>query len=394
MHLLRNRSFLVFYVANAISSIGDELYYIALPWLILQTTDSSMVLGTITMVGAIPQPALVLIGGAVSDRLSARKVLLIAALGRAALVAALGLLTGAHWLAIWHFYFLVLAFGIVDAFTAPSAYAYLPTLVQTEQLATANSALQSTAEVISFVAPSPAGLFIKWFGTAWALFVDAFSFLFIVAALFVLPESPARAAHSGYNRNIIGSIWDGIRYVKQDIALTALLLLASTINFAGTGPMTIGLATIAKHRFGAASAYGLMVAARAAGSLLGVLLAGFIKIGNRRPVFVLIGTAIGLCIIAVGAIDQIALLALVLLIGSTATAFVDVQLLAWIQQRVDPAMMGRVMSVLIFAATALVPFSLLITGVAISWSTPWTFYIAGSMVLCIVAFSARQSVLN
>jgi hypothetical protein len=67
---------------------------------------------------------------------------------------------------------------VADAFASPAAQTYLPSLVAPQQLPFANSLFQSAVLVTTLVAPAPAGLFIKVFGTAWALLIDAVSFLF------------------------------------------------------------------------------------------------------------------------------------------------------------------------------------------------------------------------
>ena len=66
LHPLRNAAFRLLWAGNTLSSIGDQFYFVALPWLILQLTGSSVVLGTVTMTAAIPRAALMLVGGALA----------------------------------------------------------------------------------------------------------------------------------------------------------------------------------------------------------------------------------------------------------------------------------------------------------------------------------------
>src|SRR5580700_6955289 len=102
-----------------------------------------------------------------------------------------------------------LCFGIADAFAGPAAQAYLPSLVAPEQLPAANSVSQSTVQITTLVAPGPAGLCIKAFGTAWAFFLDAVSFLFILGALWRLPDPPS-VATGAPRRKMLHSILDGL----------------------------------------------------------------------------------------------------------------------------------------------------------------------------------------
>jgi MFS family permease len=388
-HPLRNPRFRLLWAGNTISWTGDQFYLIALPWLILQLTRSSIVLGTITMMAAIPRAALMLVGGAVTDRISPRRIMMLTASARTVLVAAVSALLWMHVLRLWQLYILALCFGIADAFAGPAARAYLPSLVEPEQLGAANSVSQSTIQVATLVAPGPVGLFIKAFGTAWAFFIDAISFLFIIGALWRLPDPPS-AATGAPRRNMFHSILDGLRYVQRDVALTSLMLVVSVLNFAIAGPVSIGIAVIAKQKLGTPLAYGLLMSAVAAGGLTGTLLAGLTKHRKRGRLLLLVSTAIGLCLGCIGLVNSAPLLGAVLFFMTLTAAFLNVQLIAWFQQRVERAMMGRVMSVLMFASVGLMPFSLAAAGVAVKWSLPGTFIIAGAMVLLVTLLAAAH----
>ena len=77
----------------------------------------------------------------------------------------------------------------------------------------------------------------------------------------------------------------------------------------------------------------------------------------------------------------------VLFLMSGTAAFLNVQLIAWFQQRVERAMMGRVMSVLMFASIGLMPFSLAAAGVAVKWSLPGTHHRGSDGASCYAACS-------
>ena len=254
-HPLRNPSFRLLWAGNTISWTGDQFYLVAIPWLILQLTGSSIVLGTITMMAAIPRAAFMLLGGAVTDRTSPRRIMILTASSRTVLVAAVSGLIWLHLLQLWQLYILALCFGIADAFAGPAAQSYLPSLVAPEQLAAANSVSQSTVQAATLIAPGPAGLFIKAFGMAWAFFIDAVSFLFIIGALWHLPDPP-KAATGAPRRNVLRSILDGLHYVKSDVALASLMLVVSVLNFAIAGPASVGIAMTAKQKFGTPLAFG------------------------------------------------------------------------------------------------------------------------------------------
>src|SRR5262245_60594181 len=108
------------WLGATISLLGDQFYLVALPWLGLQLTGSSLILGTLLMVAAIPRAVFMLIGGAVIDRFSARRVLMTTAAVRALLVGGVAALVWLHRIQLWELYALTFCFGVADAFSFPA----------------------------------------------------------------------------------------------------------------------------------------------------------------------------------------------------------------------------------------------------------------------------------
>lgn len=390
---LRHPQFRLLWIGSTTSGLGDQFYLVALPWLVLGLTGSSIVLGTISMVAAIPRAGLMLIGGALTDRVSPRRVMMMTATARTLLVAAVAVLLWMRGLRLWQLYSLALGFGVADAFAAPAAQTFMPSLVEREELPRAQSVFQSTSQATTLVAPGPVGLFIRSFGNAWAFFLDAVSFLFILAALWKLPDPPAASAGAP-KRNMGQSIVEGLRYVQADVALRSLMWVVAVLNFAIAGPCSVGIAFIAKQSFGTPTAFGLLMSCLAAGSLAGMLLAGLVQHRRRGRTLLLVAAAIGLGLMPLGVLDHLWSLGAVLAAMSAAAAFLNVQLIAWFQQRVERAVLGRVMSVLMFSSLGLMPISLAVAGLAIKASLAGMFVVAGGMVLVVTLAAAGRRVVR
>jgi MFS family permease len=386
---LFNRDFRYLWMGNTVSGCGDQFFLVALPWLILQLTGSGAVLGGIMMVEAIPRAALMLIGGAVTDRVSPRKIMILTAAARTLLVAALAALIWTHHVEVWQLYVLSFFFGVADAFAAPAAQTLLPSLVAPAQLPAANALSQGTQQIAMLTVPAPAGLIIAAFGVVSAFSIDAISFLFIIAALLKLHDPP-RVESAALRSNIAHSILEGLRYVKDDVGLRTLLLVASVLNFCITGPLSVGLAFLAKNEFGSPTAFGLLVSSVAAGSLVGLLLAAARQQRKRGWLLLIVSVVVGICTASIGFIGQLWSLLSILFVMSASAGFLNVHLLAWFQQRVERAMLGRVMSVLMFASLGLMPLSLAAAGVAVQWSLRGMFAAAGALVLVVTFVAAMQ----
>jgi len=387
-HPLRERNFRLLLTGTTISLIGDQCYIVALPWLVLQMTGSAVAMGTMLMAAAIPRAVLMLLGGAISDRISPRKILMSTASTRTVLVAAIAVLIWFHALNIQELYALAFLFGVADAFALPAMSAFLPSLIKREQLVAGNSALQTSVQLSMIAGPAPAGFLVKAFGAAWAFFLDAISFLFIIAALWALPDPPQ--SQTGPKKALWHSIGEGLQIVAKDAQLRSLIIIATAINFCIAGPVGVGLAYLTKIRFGSPAAYGATLSALGVGAVLGTTLSGLVKVRRRGYLILTMGVVIGLCLAPMGMMWRLwEMSALMFVIGLTA-GLSNVHIVSWIQQRVEAAVRGRIMSVVMTSNVGLMPFSLAVAGVMVAWSPKWTFLLAGALMVASCAVAALQ----
>ncbi len=386
-HPLRNPHYRRLLIGGSISLLGDQFYFVALPWLVLQRTGSAVAMGTVMMAGAIPRAVLMLMGGVLSDRISPRKIVISTASARTVCVTIIGLLVWFHVLQTWELYALAVAFGIADAFAAPASQAFMPFLLKREQMVAASSVSQSTAQLTTILGPTPAGFVIKALGLAWAFFIDAISFLFVIAALVTLPDPPKTQAAK---KAVWHSILEGIDYVRKDVPLRSLMLLAMGMNFCLGGPIAVGLAFVTKIRFGSPAALGIVLSAFAAGSLFGTLLAGVWKIRRRGVLILSVSVVLAVCLGSIGLLARLWMIAAVLVVMGLAAGLTNVNLSAWIMQRIDATVRGRVSSVLMLAAVGLTPVSLAVAGLLIAWNLKLMFLLAAAVMLLVTVAAAIQ----
>ena len=382
------------WLGSAVSVFGDQFYLVALPWLVLQLTGSSLALGTILMTAAVPRALLMLAGGALTDRFSPRRVLMATATARTLLVGAVAALVWLKIIHLWHLYALSLLFGVADAFSFPAGSALMPTLVAPQQLPAANSVFASTAHLSGMLGPAPAGIVVKAWGIAQAFFLDAVSFLFVIAALWRIPE-PARlpaSAAAARRPSMLHSIREGLRYVMNDPTLRSLVLLIAALNFCVSGPVSVGLATMAKFRFASATAFGTLLSCFSGGALGGMLLAGLVKRPPRRGVLlVAISFLMGLGLVTIGLSYRLVPIALTLALMGVGAGFVNVQIVSWMQARAERQVLGRVMSVVMFSAVGLLPMSLLVAGAVAQKHLGMLFLGAGALMLTVGAVAGLSS---
>src|ERR1700685_2515940 len=238
-------------------------------------------LGTVLMLEAVPRAAFMLVGGALTDRISPKRILIATAAGRMLLVAATATLIYLHRLHLWHLYGLALAFGTADAFAMPAGQVLVPALLNGEQLPAGNGLLNSGAQTAAIAGPAPAGLILKIGSVASVFVIDAIGFFLVILALWRVKNVPSAPA-SDSSDGIWKVILEGWRYVMKDPPMRSLMFLIIVLNLCVGGPFTVGLAVISKQRYGSAAAFGMLLSSLAVGSLLGSLMPALIKFHYRR----------------------------------------------------------------------------------------------------------------
>lgn len=371
------------------SQLGDVAFMLALPWLVLQMTGSSVALGSVMMALAVPHAALMLLGGAVSDRFPARTVLAVAYIAQALCVASLAILLSAQALNLPMLYLLAFCFGVADAFTSPALRVLLPQLVATEELPRANAFMQSSNQVCVLAGSAAGGMLIAQWGVLSMFIAHATSYLYIIAVLLSLAARQQAAAPSARVHDIGRAIADGLRYVWSDKGLRALMISFAGINFCATGSTQIGLVVLSGDRYGS-SGLGWLMASAAAGSLAGLALAA-----KWQPAA---GIHARVCAASLMLGALLAALALPMplwwvcldagLLGAVA-GFINIGVLSWLQGRVRGDMLGRVMSVLGLVSVGIAPLSLATAGVLAKFGVGALFLGAGTLLLLITMVAWR-----
>lgn len=396
------RDFRVVWLGEGISLLGDQFYLVALTWLTLQVSGSALALGTVLMAATIPRASLMLLGGAITDRSSPRKVMLLSNAVRAALVAALTALILSRAIYIWELYPCAFVFGTIDAVFYPATNAIVPLLLDEGRLPAGTALIQTNYQVTGLIGPTLAGLLIARLGTlggtAGAFAFDAVSFAF-AATMLTLMRGGARPAPSngeagrterGGASELLRSVGEGLRYAVKDPVIRSLLIIVAAVDFAAGGLFNVGLASLAHTRFaGSAVAFGAMLSASAAGSLIGIVTGGSIPRLPRRgliTVGVVTGFAIGYALL--GFAPSLAIALVIITVMAIGSGLSNVVMLPWLQMRTAPEMMGRVMSLFTFATVAFSPLSYPAAGLLADKNVTLDFLTASVIVMVAAMFAA------
>ncbi|MFC2968643.1 MFS transporter [Acidimangrovimonas pyrenivorans] len=397
------RDFRLLFGGTSLSLLGDQFALIATPWLVLQLTGDPLKLGIVLALEGLPRAAFMLIGGAITDRLSPRRMMLVADTIRLGLTALMAVAVLGGAVELWMLYAFSLAFGLVAGFAVPAENSIVPMLVQSDDLQAGNALIMGITQIAGFVGPTLAGIVIGAYassltGVGLAFAIDAASFAVSAGCLVLMRGGGLPGAQGRAGEGIFAAIGAAFRYLWQDEALRLMFLLLAAINFLLIGPLLIGIPLLAKERLPeGAVAFGTLMAAFSAGNLVGFILAGSLPRPGGRGIKAILLTLLfgfGAMVDVLGYIgstlDDFVLLAAL----GLGNGYVAILLFTWMQNRTPKEMLGRVMSFLMFANTGLVPLSQALSGGLGRYSLDAMFVTAGGLAVLVTLWAATRPALT
>lgn len=397
--LLGLRDFRLLFTGASTSLLGDQFVLIATPWLVLQLTGDPVALGVVLALEGLPRALFMLLGGAVTDRYSARKVMIVADAARAFLTAAMAASILAGTIHLGMVYAFALAFGTIAGFAIPAENSMVPLLVHRDDLKAGNALIMGATQFSAFVGPTVAGIVIASFtasltGVGVAFATDSATFVVSSVAFILIRRRPrTRTGHSA--PALHRSVWEGIRAVLADVPLRFAFLVLASVNLLLVGPLMVGIPLIAHERLAEdATAFGVLMAAFAVGNLGGYIIAGATpQPGRTGTRVILLGTlaSFGAVVALLSVVTHLWLGFGLFAVVGAGNGYLAVTLFTWVQGRTSEQMLGRTMSLVTFSSIGLVSVSQFAAGALAKWNLDALFLGSGLLVLATtVAFSRHQ----
>jgi MFS family permease len=338
------------------ADVGDQAWIVMLAYTAAQSGDA--LIATLTVAaGTIPRAILDLVGGAVADRLPTRPLLVGAASGRVAVLAA-GLLAllefPGHTIPIM--VVVAVFFGAADAVHKPAVGTMPRQLVPLAQIVRAASVRQLVNRMALLFGPVIAGLgyaAVHLTGSMTGLLV-----VFAVAAALMLFVRTRYQREPAEHQSVVSSTRAVLGYLRQDLPARALVGSLVGLNFFVIPVINAGIALRVTAEHWGADVLGVLTAAVGAGAVVGTAIT--LRVKPRYPMRFALALLVvqGGAIAAAGLAPMIGVGISLGLVGLTA-GLSSPMLSGTAQSIVDPAYLGRIFALLGFADDALIPFALL-----------------------------------
>lgn len=361
-----------FWLGQSISQLGSAASAFVLPLIAYELTGSVLSLAGVAVVTFLPYPLFGLLIGAWTDRHDRKQLMVVADLMRALLQLSLPLTAILGWLTLWQIYLVAgINSTLALAFDA-AGFAAVPSLVEADELVTANTRLTVGVQMATVLGPSAATLMLTTLTAGWVLVFDAVTYLVSSLSLIMVTRSfnPASEAKSvaPHGQSLWAAAKEGLGFLWHMPMLRVIIISLAVFNFFNA-PIQAQIIAFARHELGASDAQiGLYYTVESIGMMALPLVVGRLqRLGLARLTVVvlflvgLINTLLPVMHSLVYTILAGALtagLGTILIISSTSLR----------QQLTPPEMYGRVAATTRTLSWSIIPLGNLVFGAFAQWS--------------------------
>ena len=378
--LYRYPAFGRLWVGRSISLFGDAFTLIALPWFVLQVTDSGTATAGILLSLQLPAILTSMAIGSLIDRFQPRAIITIDNGLRTLIIGTIPIL---HWfglLELWLLFLLTFLAGMLVPATEVGSRSVLPDLVEDKDLDAANMLWSFSLNLSLVVGPAVAGLLVASFGGPSVLLIDAatFAVMALVAATMPNVERGKPSMQAPLSERLgLRQLWD-----MKVVRYTTLL---SLVFFFSYGPLEAAMPVYSDAILQTdARGYGLLWSALAVGALIGTLssttLSRRLRLGVALPLIALLW---GASLLPMAFTNHLWLACGLLLLGGLMWGPYTPMEATLLQRNVPKEQLGRVFGARSTLLTGGAPLGLAVGGILLAF-VPATSVIAFSALACIL----------
>jgi DHA3 family macrolide efflux protein-like MFS transporter len=384
--LMGDRDFSALWVGQLLSQIGDRFRFVAILVIVNQLTGGDpLAITVLTFTVVVPQFVFGLLGGAVSDRVDRKTVMIVSDVLRGLLV--LPVLVVDNPARLWIIYLGSIGMEIISVFFYPARNAVIPNIIGPGQLMTANALMQGSYIVSLIVGSALAGYLIEWLGTSFAIAFDAATFFFSAAAIGIMAIPPVAAALTG-ERPTPAELWQeikaGLQFIRGRHDLLTVLVVTAVAMLGLGSIIVLGISYLETRLNVEAMGYGNAVASVGIGLLIGGVLVS--RVARRVAANVLVGGSlilVGVAMIAFAGAGNFVVVVVAAVVIGLCLVIAKASLDTFTQALVPDEMLGRVQATVQMTLAASTAVAQGLAGVLakILNSVEAVFFLAGCVTI-------------
>jgi MFS family permease len=341
---LRHRNYRLYWFGQLSSVLAQNMEGVAQSWLVLELTDSPLLLGLTGLTYAAPTIALTLLGGVIADRADRRNIMILSQTVSAAMFFLLATLIVIERVALWHVMSLAFLSGCVRAFDRPSRMALLPQMVPREDIPNAVAIGGTIWQLNRLVGPAVAGMLIYLIGIG-----PTYYFCFFASAIAVclwLGISLTTSPTAPFQGGVVQHMAEGLNFIRKNEVFFTFIGMTFFNSVFGMS-YSILMPVFARSVLDVGSkGFGFLQSAGGAGALIGVLLVAWFSHARGKGRQAILGAiAFGLLLSAFAFSESFPLSLILALALGVSSQFYMTIISAILQMNLPNQLRGRVMGI-------------------------------------------------
>ena len=360
--LLKNKTFLLFFLGNMISLVGFGFNLIAISWLVLEKTNSEFELGKILAMATMPGLFLAFFAGVIIDKVNRKWLLVYLDLFRMIVLFSFLYIIITNGFKIWIIYPVSILMGVGNSLFWPTAQAFVQELVDDKEYFNANKLLSASYQFGSIIGAGLGGFIVHIYDPIVALWINSFTYLVSGILIGLAPFN--YLPNKQKKENLFSALKQGFLFLRNKIDILFLGLTTILSDVAIWGSLSVLTITISKEIFNKGSwGYGLLDGLYGIGALISTILVGLmIEKASRKNVLIMCYTFAGLMCFLVPFLPTIYLAAIAYFFMGLNNNSARIIVRTIFMENIPNQIMGRVQTIFGIYSRAMVVMSTLLAG--------------------------------
>ena len=284
---LWNKDFILLLQGNAVSTIGDLMYSVAIGYWVFEQTGSSGLMGIMSAISLFVTMFLSPFTGSIVDKCNRKWVLVGMDVMQGLVMLSIGLLAYLDKLNVTGVLIAAFLAAMGSVFYSPAASTLMIDIIPHDDMTRGQSVFSGVNALINMVGTAFSGVMVAFFGVPLIVVINGLSNLYSAASeLFIRVPRTVQQGTEVSVKGIFRDSKDAARTIFSNPFLQLFVPCALILNLLGAGPLTLALPFCMEKGF-TVDMYGYLMAIYTAASLVCVLVLGIVKLNPKISYWVM-----------------------------------------------------------------------------------------------------------
>ena len=286
---LWNKDFILLLQGNAVSTIGDLMYSVAIGYWVYEQTGSSALMGIMSAISMFVTMFLSPFSGSIVDKCNRKWVLVGMDIMQGIVMLVIGLLAYLDKLNVPGVLIAAFLAALGSVFYSPAANTLMIDIIPHDDMVRGQSIFSGTNSLINMVGTAFSGVMVAFFGVPLIVIINGLSNLYSAfSELFICVPKTLQQGTQVSAQNILRDSKEAVRMIFSDKHLQLFVPCALILNLLAAGPLTLVLPFCMEKGF-TVDMYGYLMAVWTAASLVCVVVLGVVKLTPKARFWVMAG---------------------------------------------------------------------------------------------------------